>query len=182
MAERKGKTYWPHMILGFLVLGITLSYWTVKSASSMPVNKSNTFMMDYQSADTNINEIMESKVAFDKQYTIKLQGAEIIEVKDNVHSKLKNTNHVKLVSGSNTFYYDIMTQNGRAVEDANVTFVLTRPHTVQDDKTFLNIPLVDGEYKVSDVNISKPGRYTLQLRVKIGQLTGYSEIPAYLQQ
>ena len=39
MAKNKGKTYWPHMILGFLAIGITLGYWTVKSATSMPVQE-----------------------------------------------------------------------------------------------------------------------------------------------
>ena len=51
------KTYWPHMIVGFLVLALTLSFWTVKSASSLPVQESNTYMLKYQMADTNINEI-----------------------------------------------------------------------------------------------------------------------------
>ena len=59
--KNKEKTYWPHMILGFLALGITLSYWTVKSASSVPVQESNNYMLKYQTADYTINEIIERK-------------------------------------------------------------------------------------------------------------------------
>ena len=68
MAKNNERTYWPHMILGFLTIGITLSYWTVKSASSMPVQESNQYMLKYQMADMNINQIMEKKIAFDKAY------------------------------------------------------------------------------------------------------------------
>lgn len=182
MADRKEKTYWPHMILGFLILGITLSYWTVKSASSMPVQRSNNYMMEYQQADMNINTIMENKIAFDKQYTIKLNNAEIIVVKDNVYSKRKELTHVKLVPGSNSFAYTILTRDGEWVKDANVTFLLTRPHTVKDDVLIKNVPFSDGSYRVNDLDIDKPGRYTLQLKVEIGDITGYSELPAYLPQ
>jgi hypothetical protein len=53
------------MILGFLAVGVTLSYWTVKSASSIPVQESNNYMMKYQQADMNINEIIKRKALFD---------------------------------------------------------------------------------------------------------------------
>jgi hypothetical protein len=43
------------------------------------------------------------------------------------------------------------------------------------------VSLKDEHYVTPDINISKPGRYTLQLRVKIGNDTGYSHIEAYLQ-
>ncbi len=61
MAKNNEKTYWPHMILGFLTIGLTLSYWTVKSDSSMPVQESNQYMLKYQMADININQILEKK-------------------------------------------------------------------------------------------------------------------------
>jgi len=96
MAKNKEKTYWPHMILGFLTIGITLSYWTVKSASSMPVQESNQFMLKYQMADMNINEITESKIAFDKAYTITLLDVETMVMIDNVNSNRAQPNPVKL--------------------------------------------------------------------------------------
>lgn len=62
--SEKKKTYWPHMIVGFLFLGITLGYWTVKTASKMPVQESNEYLMKYQQADININDILEKKSTF----------------------------------------------------------------------------------------------------------------------
>ena len=41
MVNKKEKTYWPHVIVGFIMMGVTLGYWTIKSASFMPVQESN---------------------------------------------------------------------------------------------------------------------------------------------
>lgn len=182
MAKRnKEKTYWPHMILGFLVLGLTLSYWTVKSASSLPVQESNEYMMKYQMADIHINDILKSKKAFDTNYEINIQNVETMVMTDNVNSNVPQPNPVKLAQGTNGFTYLVVKKDGTAVSDANVTFLLTRPHSVREDKYVENIPFSEGKYKVENIDITKPGRYTLQLRATIGKVIGYSQISAYLK-
>ena len=181
MAKNKEKTYWPHMILGFLALGITLSYWTVKSATSVPVQESNEYMMKYQQADININEILNSKATFDQRYTIEIVDVKKVIVELENAKRAKEETSVVLKQGKNSFTYVVSAKDGVAVSDANVTFLLTRPHSVREDKYIENIPFVDGQFRVSDINITKPGRYTLQLRVKIGETTGYSQLPAYLK-
>jgi hypothetical protein len=169
------------MILGFLFIGITLGYWTVKSASSIPVQESNKYMMKYQQADININEIMKAKALFDKSNTIKLIDAEreILDI-ENV-KRAKEESSVILAKGKNSFIYTVTDKNNMFVNDANVTFLLTRPHTVSEDILVENIPSKEGRYKIDNINITKPGRYILQLRAKIGEAIGYSEIPAYLK-
>ncbi len=181
MAKNKEKTYWPHMILGFLFLGITLSYWTVKSASSVPVQESNEYMMKYQQADININEILNRKAGFDQRYTIEIVDVkkEMIELENAKRAKAENS--VVLKQGKNSFTYVVAAKDGTAVSDANVTFLLTRPHSVREDKYVENIPFTEGKFQISDIDIEKAGRYTLQLRAKIGENTGYSQIPAYLK-
>ena len=181
MAERKQKTYWPHMIVGFLLLAITLSYWTVKSASSMPVQESNTFMMKYQMTDMKINEITKRKQAFDREFTIAIKNVETMVMTDNVNSNRPQPNAVKLSQGSNTFMYDVLSKDNDIVSDANVTFLLTQPHSRREDQLFKDIPFMNGHYIVKDVVITKPGRYTLQLKVVIDEKIGYSEIAAYLK-
>ncbi|HSR73819.1 MAG TPA: FixH family protein [Sulfurovum sp.] len=181
MAKNKEKTYWPHMILGFLTIGITLSYWTVKSASSMPVQEANQYMLKYQMADMNINQIMERKMAFDKAYTIHLLDMETMVMTDNVNSNRAQPNPVKLSQGVNTFSYEVVAKDGTKVSDANVTFLLTQPHSRREDQLFTNLPYLDGKYQVRDVNITKAGRYTLQLRAEVGDTIGYSEVSAYLK-
>lgn len=181
MANNDKKTYWPHMILGFLAIGITLGYWTVKSASSLPVQEVNKYMLKYQMADMNINEITERKMAFDKVYTIELDDIEMMVMTDNINSNRPQPNVVKLSQGLNAFNYKVVSKEGSAVSDANVTFLLTQPHSRTQDKLLENIAFENGNYHVQGVEIQKPGRYTLQLRAVIGDTIGYSEIPAYLK-
>ncbi|RUM76040.1 MAG: hypothetical protein DSZ12_02590 [Sulfurovum sp.] len=181
MAKNSNETYWPHMILGFLLIGITLGYWTVKSASSIPVQESNEYMMKYQQADIHINQILEKKQAFDNAYTIQIKNIETLVINDNVNSNRPQPNPVKLSLGANHFSYEVRQKDGTVVSDANVTFLLTRPHTRKDDVMVKNIPFSKGLYTTKDLNINKAGRYTLQLRVAIGDAIGYSELPAYLK-
>lgn len=169
------------MILGFLVVGITLSYWTVKSASSIPVQESNEYMLKYQMADMNINQIMEKKIAFDKAYDIHILNVETMVMTDNVNSNRPQPNPVKLSHGMNTFFYEIVAKDGTSVSDANVTFLLTQPHSRSEDQLFTDVPYADGKYQIREVEITKAGRYTLQLRAEVGDTIGYSEISAYLK-
>ena len=181
MEKNNNKTYWPHMILGFLVIGIMLGYWTVKSASSMPVQENNDYMMKYQQADIHINDILASKKAFDKKYEIAIQDVETMVMTDNIHSNLPQPDAVKLKKGKNHFIYSIRTKSGEVVTDANVSFLLTRPHTRNDDVMIESIVTSNGVYVTPEIDIVNPGRYTLQLRAVIGEKTGYLQIPAYLE-
>ncbi|PTB87986.1 hypothetical protein C9925_00830 [cyanobacterium G8-9] len=180
MEKNNKKTYWPHMILGFLIIGLTLSYWTVKSASSLPVQEVNSYMMKYQQADIHINDILEKKLAFDKDYVIEIQDVETMVMTDNIYSHRPQPNPVKLSHGKNHFSYVVRTKEGQVVNDANVSFLLTRPHTRNDDLMIETIPFKDGKYVTPNMEITNPGRYTLQFRAIIGDKIGYSQIAAYL--
>jgi len=182
MANKNSKkTYWPHMILGFLSVGITLSYWTVKSASSIPVQESNNYMMKYQQADMHINEIIEKKVLFDQKYNITLINAKTTLLELENAKRAKSEEVIELKEGTNSFSYTVQDKQGNVVNDANVTFLLTRPHTVSEDMLVENVTVKDNAYVINDITISKAGRYTLQLKAKIGDAMGYSEKPAYLK-
>jgi len=181
MTNTSKKTYWPHMILGFLAIGLTLSYWTVKSASSMPVQESNQYMLKYQAADIHINEILEKKMAFDKTYTIVLVGKETMVMTDNVNSNRPQADAIKLSHGENSFSYEVRTKEGKVVEDVNATFVLTQPHSRREDQVFYAVPYHEGKYLISGVNINKAGRYLLQFRAEVAGTVGYLESSAYLK-
>ena len=181
LKQNKQKTYWPHMIMGFLVVGITLSYWTVKSASSLPVQESNEYMLKYQQADMNINDIMEKRALFDKRYTIEILNAQTMMLELENTKRAKEEKEILLHLGKNSFSYRVSRKDGSIVNDANVTFLLTRPHSRKEDILRENIKISDGKYSISDVNITKAGRYTLQLRAQIGDAIGYSQLPAYIK-
>jgi len=179
--ENKKKSYWPHMIVGFLLVGITLGYWTVKSATSIPVQESNDYMLKYQQADMNINDILKKKEAFDKAYRI-----EIVDVTMGItpvaNSKVtKKEQSVLLQKGTNSFHYKIITKDNTIVKDVNVTFLLTRPHTDKEDILRKEVPFKEGKYVVEEIPVQNAGRYILQLRATIGNMVGYATTPAYLK-
>ncbi len=180
MAKQQ-KTYWPHMILGFLFVGIALGYWTVKSSASRPVQPSNDFITDYRDADLHYNDIMKKKSLFDKNYRIVLDAKEYVKVPILNSKAKKSETAVLLKKGINTFVYKITNRNGTVVEDANVTFLLTRPHTDKDDVKVERVAFKEGAYRVDNIEVLKPGRYTLELKATVGDATGYSSVPAYLQ-
>lgn len=179
--KTKNKTYWPHMIVGFLLLALTLGFWTIKSASSMPVQQDNTYMMSYQEADKNINEIAESQNLFDASYSIKVLDTKPFTEEINPHTKIKQEGIVELTQGINQFRYEITSRDGEIIEDTNASFMLTRPHTQVDD-TSLDVSYVPSKgYVTSEVNIEKPGRYMLVFRAKIGDAVGFVQTHAYLK-
>jgi hypothetical protein len=180
MPKNENKTYWPHMILGFLAIGITLGYWTIKSANALPVQESNTYMLKYQQADMHINEIHAREKAFAKAYKIEIKDVETMVMTDNINSNRPQPNPIKLSLGKNNFSYVVLTKEGKAITDANVSFLLTRPHSRREDVMQEVVTFKDNTYQTQDFDIQKAGRYTLQFRAIIGESIGYSSLSAYL--
>ncbi len=179
MANDSEKSYWPHMILGFLGIGIMLGYWTVSSAINMPVNESNAFQSKYQQADMHINEIIDAQQRFDARYKVALVGAKESSFKPNEFLKRSHGKIIDLQK-HNVLRYSVKTVSGEAVDDANVTFLLTRPHTVVDDQKLNVANDKSNAYSVT-FDLEKAGRYTLRLRVQKGDAVGFVQHEAYLQ-
>ena len=176
--DDSGK-YWPYMILGFLFIGITLGYWTVKHAIGLPVQESNEYMMKYQKADKNADKIVEQQMKFDKNYRVELHGLTKSDFKPE-HLKRK-PKQVMALQRSNNISYVVTDKSGKIIEDANVSLLLTRPHTRADDKIYPTLKFSDGAYRLDELNVSKPGRYILRVRVSIGDDVGFQDTPAYLK-
>lgn len=124
---------------------------------------------------------LKKKARFDKNYTITIKNAntKIVPLENTKRAKEENT--LILNKGKNRFVYVVKNLNGNVVDDANVSFLLTRPHSVKEDQYKKNISFRSGEYPVEDINITSPGRYITRLKVMIDKDTvGYHEMPAYL--
>ena len=186
MERVKSKTYWPHMIVGFLMMAILLSYWTIRSASSMPVQESNTYMQKYQMVDININKILLKKDAFDKYYTIELTQKKRMVVTDNIHSNRIQEDQIVLKDGKNSFIFIIRDKSSSniisSLDIKSIDFLLTRPHTKVDDILVKDIKFKDGKIAINNISIKKKGRYIVQIRLdmKNGSI-GYYQTPAYLK-
>jgi len=165
------------MILGFVAIGLMLSFWTVKSTIGMPVHESNEYMMKYQAADLNANEIQEAQSRFDSRYVLKLENMELSDFKAK-NLKRKNRRIVSL-HAVNNIEYSLRDKAGNPVSDANVTLLVTRPHTEKDDQTIADINGSNGLYTVKNLKLAKPGRYILRVRVQKGDAVGYLDTEGY---
>lgn len=180
MAKNDNKTYWPHMILGFLSIGIILGFWTIKSAINTPVNESNEYQLSYQMADMNINKIIEAQKLFDSKYIVKPIGFKKSSFEPKGFLKRKHGEIIAL-NKNNTISYEIKSLSGSKIDDANVTFLLTRPQTRNDDQEFKDIKGNAGVYTIKNLHLKKAGRYILRLRAQIGDAVSFVEYEAYLK-
>jgi nitrogen fixation protein FixH len=170
--------YWPYLILGFIAIGLTLGFWTVRSAISMPVSESNEFQKKYQDADNNINEILDKQQAFNDKYKIEAIGLKpsAFKPKIGIHHK----SQFAALQKKMIFSYRITDRNGKSVNDANVSFLLTRPQTRNDDQIF-KLKSENGTYTTPQITLAGPGRYILRLKAQIGDAVGYKDNEAYLK-
>ncbi len=166
MSKSSQNTYWPHMIIGFVVIGVVLGYWTIKNSLSIPVHESNKYMMKYQDVVLEANEIIEARKRFDKLYNAKLLNFKKSDFQPK-HLK-REIEDIMALSASNTFEYKVTTKDGKGVDDADVTILITRPHTEKEDQLFKNIKGIDGIYRVQNVKLKSFGRYIIRVKIEKG--------------
>jgi len=183
MTKKNQNRFWFLFVMSILLFGIGMIIWTVRQAMSVPVHESNNYMLKYQMADMNINKIMRLKEKFDANYKIELQDTSLLELDSelqNTNAKRAQSKPIKLSSGNNSFKYSITTLKGEVVNNAKVSFLLTRPHSRTDDNLQENVSFKDSRYITNVIELSKKGRYTLELKVEINGAIGYFETSAYL--
>ncbi|MBL0721612.1 MAG: hypothetical protein JJV88_03410, partial [Sulfurovum sp.] len=88
---------------------------------------------------------------------------------------------VVLKNGNNKFTYIVTKKDGTIVDNAKASFLLTQPHSTREDKMIESVPFSKGYYIISNIKISKAGRYTLKFRAKVGDFTSYFSLGAYLK-
>ena len=160
--DDSGK-FWPYMILGFLAIGITLGYWTIKNTISLPVHESNQYMQKYQNADKDANEIIQAESNFDAKYSVEISGLESSDFKPK-HLKRKPHKYYKLNS-INNIKFIVKSKDGSSLKDLKLVAVLTRPQTELDDVAIKNITTDgNGVFEIKGLKVEKPGRYILRVK------------------
>ena len=155
--------FWPYMILGFLFIGITLGYWTIKNTISLPVHQSNEYMMKYQNADKDANEIIESMQRFDKKYEVSISGLEKSDFKPKF---LKRKPHQYFVLNRvNTLDIIVTPKGDSSLSKIAIKGILTRPQTEMDDKDLNITKISDGKFQIKDFSVEKLGRYIVRLKI-----------------
>lgn len=178
------RNYWPLFFIGIFSFTMYMIFWTIYSASKVPVNKDESFLSTYADVDDNFNKIVNSNKIFSKYYDVefvfnnKKTGLTYKDIflSQRVIDKQVEQNNYKhadmLILGKNDISVILKDKQGNIIKDAEVKLRVTRPTNHND-----NIELDTFSFENSKFNKS----FDLQLRglwnvtgyVKVADKTGY---------
>jgi len=151
--------YWPHFIVGSIFAVGGLCVWTVKIAVEHPVEMDSFYFDAYQNVDQDINNIILKQQAFDKKYVVNIPKNNFVMGEQN-----------SLAISINEIATD------KAITDANITVVVTRPETQRLDKKPKLLSAENGIYTFENFEVEKPGRWQIMSKVTIGELTSFNKL------
>lgn len=154
------KNYWPHAIVAMILGVVGLSGWTISVAIENPVEMDSSYMLDYHTVDSDINQILEKQLAFGERYTIECLN-DILKPQDEV---LK---------------FKVVDKAGQPVDNAKFEILLTRPETTEFDKKIEDLTFKEGIYYSNPLSFEKKGRWNIICKVRVGDYEGYKEIKTF---
>lgn len=158
MNKSNGRV-WPYAIAASIMLVFGFCVATIVVTSTMPVEKSDTYMMGYHQADDMANELIEAQIAFDKKYKIEY-------VTDG------------LSSASSVLKYKVTDLESKPVNNAELLVVVTRPNNHKHDQELLNPNVENGIYTFSAITLPIEGRWDIMAKVNIGEYQRFYNVKA----
>lgn len=152
-------TKWPIIIAVSTVIVIIFGVLTIKAAINNPVEMSDYGMQNYHEYDRDANDIIEAKIAFDQKYSIAFLTSQITE------------------KGS-VIEYKITDKAGKAVNNASLNVILTRPDMNKYDINLSNPTVSEGKYTFAPVDLPKVGRWDIMAKVSVGTDQRYYNLKA----
>jgi len=166
----------------FFIFGMTFSMiiWTVKSAVDTPVYEDKSFLSSYQDVDENYNQMIHANEKFNQRYLtqVDINGRLVgMEIKDLLYGqrslKKMSKNQEMLNLGENKISIQIKDKESKKmVDNANITFQITRPIEDMYDINLNNFKL-DTDHYITSATIEKAGNWNIIGKVTIGSDTGY---------
>ncbi|WP_373035246.1 FixH family protein [Sulfurimonas sp.] len=158
LSKSNGKI-WPYAIGTSILLVFGACVATIIVTNTLPVEKSDTYMMGYHEADAKANELIKARIAFDKKYKISY-------VTDGLS-----------LDGS-VIKYKLSDLNSQPVQNAKIEVVVTRPNNHKYDQTLDSSTYENGVYTFPSVKLPVEGRWDIMARVSVGDLQRYYNVKA----
>ena len=155
----KSGKIWPYAIGISIVAVFGACVATIVVTSTLPVEKSDTYMMGYHQADASANELINARIDFDKKYKI-----EYITQSLNLEDSI--------------IKYKVTTLRGNLVDNAKIDIVVTRPNNHKHDQELLNPDVSNGVYTFSKISLPVAGRWDIMARVKVDDLQRFYNVKA----
>ncbi len=159
MIDKNAGKKWPWIISISTIIVIGFAIATIKIAINNPVEMSEYGMQNYHEYDNHVNDIINAKIEFDKKYTIAFLTPQISDK-------------------ATVIVYEIKDKSGNAVEDANVSVVLTRPDTVKLDIALDEPKVENGVYTFKAIDLPKVGRWEIMAKIIVGENQRYYNLKA----
>lgn len=150
---------WPYAIGASILFIFGACVATIVVTSKMPVEASDTYMMNYHQANAEVNDLIEVGIAFDKKYKIEYinQG----------------------ISSENTILkYKLTDTQGNPVENAQIKVVVTRPNNHKHDQEFSAPTVENGVYTFSSITLPQEGRWDIMAKIDIDDLSRFYNFKA----
>ncbi len=158
MQQSNKKTYWPHAIIFSMFLIVGACVWTIKVALKNPVEMDNFYFEKYQQVDRNINDILQKQKDFFKNFKLVYDSQDLkLNQKQTISFSIQNT------------------KTKKNVQNANITFLLTRPETNKLNQEFKLQKVLNDKFVINDVILKKPGRWQYKIKITIGKFEGFAE-------
>lgn len=158
MNKSKGRV-WPYAISISIILVFGACVGTIVVTSTMPVEKSDTYMMGYHEADAMANELIQAQIAFDKKYTVEY-------ITDG------------LALDSSVLKYKITDNNNQAVNNAEFKTIITRPNNHKNDQELISPKVENGVYTFESVKLPLEGRWDIMAKINIGEDSRFFNVKA----
>ena len=149
MSMSSGRV-WPYAISAAIILVFGACIATVVISMKLPVEKSDTYMMGYHEANDRADEIIKSRIAFNKKYTIEY-------ITDGL--SLQNT----------VLKYRVKDLDNNPVNSATIKVVITRPNNHKNDQELLNPTVANGVYTFTGVTLPLEGRWDIMAKIIVGE-------------
>ena len=156
MSTKKERNYWPHAILGIILVVVIAGAFTVNLALQNPVQESTYYMQNYQSVEDNAYELEKQKDEFDKRFDMSYTVT-------------------KFKIGKNTLGIKILDKiSKKPVNSADIDMLLTRYETNDLNKKLKPTRVENGTYIFKDLDIQKLGRWKILTTTKIDKYRGFN--------
>ncbi len=148
---------WPYAIGASIIAIFGACVATVFVANTLPVEKSDTYMMGYHEADAKANELLQAKILFEKHYKIEYVTQEFRTQK-------------AILS------YKISDKDANPIDNANIKVVVTRPNNHKHDQELSNPKVQNGIYTFEPITLPQEGRWDIMAKVSVGELERFYNI------
>ena len=159
MSRFSNGRVWPYAISASIIFIFSACIATIVVSMQLPVEKSDTYMMGYHEGNDRADEIIKSRIAFNKKYTIEY-------ITDGL--SIDNT----------VLKYRVLDLENNPVNNATIKAIITRPNNHKNDQELINPTVDNGTYSFSSVTLPLEGRWDIMAKIQVGENQRFYNVKA----